>query len=68
MVANPSKFQVMLLGLKTDDNIVLDIGNVFINVVSSVNLLWITSDSRLIAYHFQTEIPITCKTEIKKEG
>ena len=28
MVANPSKFQVMLLGLKTDDSIVLDIGNV----------------------------------------
>ena len=25
IVANPSKFQVMLLGLKIDDNIVLDI-------------------------------------------
>ena len=47
MVANPSKFQVMLLGLKTDDSIVLDIGNVSIDVVSSVKLLGITIDSKL---------------------
>ena len=47
MVANPSKFQVMLLGLKTDDNIVLDIGKVSIDVVSSVKLLGITIDSKL---------------------
>ena len=47
IVANPSKFQVMLLGLKTDDNIVLDIGNVSTDVVSSVKLLGITIDSRL---------------------
>ena len=47
MVANPSKFQVMLLGLKTDDSIVLDIGSVSIDVVSSVELLGITIDSKL---------------------
>ena len=47
MVASPSKFQVMLLGLKTDDSIVLDIGNVSIDVVSSVKLLGITIDSKL---------------------
>ena len=47
MVANPSKFQVMLLGLKTDDNIVIDIGKVFIDLVSSVKLLGITIDSKL---------------------
>ena len=47
MVANPSKFQVMLLDLKTDDNIVLDIGKVSIDVVSSVKLLGITKDSKL---------------------
>ena len=47
MVANPSKFQVMLLGLKTDDSIVLDIGNVSIDVVSSIKLLGITIDSKL---------------------
>ena len=47
MVANLSKFQVMLLGLKTDDSIVLDIGNVSIDVVSSVKLLGITIDSKL---------------------
>ncbi len=47
MVANPSKFQVMLLSLKTNDSIVLDIGNVSIDVVNSVKLLGITIDSRL---------------------
>ena len=47
MVANPSKFQVMLLGLRTEDNIVLNVGNVSIDVVSSVTLLAITNDSRL---------------------
>ncbi len=47
MVTNPSKFQVMLLGLKTNDSIVLDIGNVSIGVVNSVKLLGITLDSRL---------------------
>ena len=47
MVANPSKFQVMLLGLKTDDNIVLDIRKVSIDVVSGVKLLGITINSKL---------------------
>ena len=47
MVVYQSKFLVMLLGLKIDDNIVLDIGNVSIDVVSSVKLLGITTDSRL---------------------
>ena len=47
MVANPSKFQVMLLGLKTNDDIVLDIGNVSIDFVSSVKLLGITIDSKI---------------------
>ena len=47
MVANPSKCQVMLLGLRTDDSIVLDIGNASIDVVSSVKLLEITIDSKL---------------------
>ena len=40
MVANPSKFQVMLLGLKTDDNIVLDIGNVSPLMLSAVLSYW----------------------------
>ena len=47
MVANPSKFQVMLLGWRGNDNIVLDIGNVSIGVVNSVvKLLEITKDSK----------------------
>ena len=44
MMAYPSKFQVLLLGVKTDDNILLDIGNVSIDVVSSDTLLGITID------------------------
>ena len=47
MVANPSKFQVMLMGLKTNDRIVLDIGGVSIDVVNSVKLLGVTIDSKL---------------------
>ena len=47
VAANTSKFQVMLLGLQTDDNIVLDIGKVSIDLVSSVKLLGITIDSKL---------------------
>lgn len=47
MVANPSNFHVMLLGLKTHDSIVLDIGNVSIDVVNSVKLLGNTIDSKL---------------------
>ena len=39
MVANPSKFQVMLIGLKTNDRIVLVIGGVSIDVINSVKLL-----------------------------
>ena len=46
IVSNPSKFKVTLLGLKTDDDIVLDIGKVSIYVVSSVKLLGITIDSK----------------------
>ena len=47
MAANSSKFQVMLLGLMTDDNFVLDIGKVSIDLVSSVKLFGITIDSKL---------------------
>ena len=39
----------MLFGLKINDNIVLDIGNVFADVVSSVKLLGITIDLRLFS-------------------
>ena len=47
MVANQSKFQVILIGLKTNDSVVLDIGGVSIDVVNSVKLLGVTIDSKL---------------------
>ena len=46
MVANPSKFQVMLIGLKANDSVGRNIGGVFIAVVNSVKLLGVTIDSK----------------------
>ncbi len=60
-VANPSKFQVMLLGLKTNDNIVLDIGNVSIDVVNSVKSSGITIHSRL---KFDQHVAKSCQKQI----
>ena len=47
MVANSSKFQTVLLDLKSIDNIVLDIGKVSIDMLNSIKLLGITIDSKL---------------------
>ena len=48
----------MLIGLKTDDSIVLDIGNVSIDIVNSVKLLRITIDSKL---KFGQHVAILCQ-------
>ena len=64
MVADPSKFQVMLLGLKTDDNIVPDIGDVSMDVVSSVKLLGIMIDLKL---KFNQRGPICIKIMSKSK-
>ena len=47
MIASPSKYQIMLFGLKTNYNVVLDIRNVSFAFVSSGNSLGIIIDSRL---------------------
>ena len=47
MVANPSKFQVILIELKTNDSVVLDTGGVSIDIVNSVKLLGVNIDSKL---------------------
>ena len=47
MVANPKKFQVMLLGLKQHQEFFLEIENKSMNVTRSVKLLGISVDDEL---------------------
>ena len=44
---NTSKFQVMLLGLNSNENTVLEVGGCSIDVANSVTLLGVTIDSKL---------------------
>ena len=48
----------MLLGLKTNDCIVLDIGEVSIDVITSVELLGVTMNSKL---KFDQLVAILCQ-------
>ena len=63
LVANPSKFQVMLLGIKNNHNIALDIGNLSIDVVKSVKLMGITIDSKI---KFNQHTAVLCQKKNKK--
>ena len=47
MVANPSKFQVMFLGLKKDQHLALEINGDVITNSREVKLLGVTLDSQL---------------------
>ena len=47
MVANPTKFQVMFLGLKKNQNLVLEINGEAITASKEVKLLGVTIDSKL---------------------
>ena len=47
MVVKASKFQVILFGLNSDENIVLEVGECSIDVANSVTLLAVTIDSKL---------------------
>ena len=46
MVVNASKFQVVLFGLNSNENIVLEVGGCSIDVANSVTLLGVTIDSK----------------------
>ena len=55
MVANPSKFQVMFLGLKSNQEYVFEIDKKPIPATSTVKLLGITIDCRLkLSEHVNT--------------
>ena len=57
MVASPSKFQAMFLGLKKNQNLALEInGNVIANS-EEVKLLGVTIDSQL---HFKSHVKGLC--------
>ena len=47
MVVNASKFQAMLFGLNSKEDIVLEVGGCSIDVANSVTLLGVTIDSKL---------------------
>ena len=47
MVANASKFQVILFGLNSHENIALEVGECSIDVANSVTPLGVTIDSKL---------------------
>ena len=58
MVANPSKFQVMFLGLKSDQKYVFEIDKKPIPATSIVKLLGITIDCQL---QFSEHVNTLCK-------
>ena len=47
MVVNPSKFQVILFCLDSNENLVLEVGGCSIGVANSFTLLGVTIDSKL---------------------
>ena len=47
MVVNASKFQVILFGLNSNENIVLEVGGCSIDFANSVTLLGVTIESKL---------------------
>ena len=62
MVANPQKFQVIFLGLKQNQELLLEIGNIIVNATRSVKLLWITVDKELkFEKHGKTLCQKVCK-------
>ena len=55
LVANPSKFQMMLLGTKRNDNICKEINGAIVCPSASVKLLGITIDAGLkLDHHVKT--------------
>ena len=55
MMANPHKFQVIFLGLKQNEEFLLEIGNIIVNATRYVKLLGITVDDELkVEKHVKT--------------
>ena len=57
MVANPTKLQVMFLGLKKNQNLVLEINGEAITTSKEVKLLGVTTDSKL---NFKSHVKALC--------
>ena len=47
MIANPEKFQLMFLGIKSDQKLCLKIDDQIINLYQQVKLLGVTIDTKL---------------------
>ena len=58
MKANPKKFQFMILGKSTRQNIILNINNIKIRESQNVELLGLTTDNRLT---FKDHINMLCR-------
>ena len=63
MVANPEKFQLMVLGTNSDQTLCFKIGDYFIKQCQQVKLLRVTIDSRL---NFDKHILELCSKVNKK--
>ena len=58
LVANPAKFQMMLLGCSNTDDLYIEVGNCKLQALKSVKLLGISIDSKL---NFNEHILALCK-------
>ena len=63
MVANLQKFQVIFLGLKQNQEFLLEIGNIIVKATRSVKLLGITVDDEL---KFEKHVKTLCQKVCKK--
>ena len=63
MAANPSKFQIMFLGMPEDREIIIDISGVALKSSPAVKLLGVFLDRKL---NFKTHIQSLCKTASQK--
>ena len=63
MAANPGKFQVMLLGMREQPKLALEINDINIPLTDKVKLLGVTIDSQL---KFDDQIKILCQIANRK--
>ena len=64
MAVDASKFQVILFGLNSSENIVLEAGGCSIGVANSVTLLGITIDSKVNCYEHVSKFCQKATTKI----